>query len=46
MDARITELLEKIQNYELKEEEAFKHKNSLAKLYERGVVDSDGEYIE
>ena len=46
VDARIAELLEKIQNYELKEEEAFKHKNSLAKLYEKGVVDSDGEYIE
>ena len=46
VNARIAEFLEKLQDYELKEEEASKHKNSLAKLYDRGVVDSDGEYIE
>ena len=46
VNARIAELLEKLQDYELKEGEAFKHKNSLAMLYDRGVVDSDGEYIE
>ena len=42
---RIEELLGKIHEYEFKEE-ASKHKESLAKLYERGIVNSDGEYVE
>ena len=43
---RIEELLGKIHEYEFKEEEASKHKESLAKLYERRIVNSDGEYVE
>ena len=43
---KIDELSEKLQEHEMMEEEASKHKKSLAKLYDLGIVNSDGEYVE
>ena len=43
---KITELSAKIDDYQLMEEESIKNKGSLAKLYDLGVVDSDGDYKE
>ena len=43
---KITELSAKIDDYQLMEEESIKNKGSLAKLYDLGVVDSDGDFKE
>ena len=43
---KLDELSEKIHDYEQMEEDALKHKESLSKLYERGIINSDGEYVE
>ena len=43
---KLDELSAKIHDYEQMEEDALKHKESLSKLYERGIINSDGEYVE
>ena len=42
---KLDELSAKIHNYE-QMEEAIKHKESLSKLYERGIINLDEEYVE
>ena len=43
---KITQLSAKTDDYQLMEEESIKNKGSLVKLYDLGVVDSDGDYKE
>ena len=43
---KLEELATKNQCYEQDEEESIKNKQSLAKLYNFGVFNSDGEYNE
>ena len=38
--------MNELKSFEKKEEKNSKQKNCLAKLYEKGVINSDGEYIE
>lgn len=44
LETKLKELQNKISWFEEKEEEAFHNKGQLSKLYELGVIDSDGEY--
>ena len=43
---KIAELSAKIDDHQLMEEELNKNKNSLARLYDLGIIDSDGEHKE
>ena len=43
---KIKEFESKIKECKNREEEAFDHKEKLIKLYQLGVIDSDGELIE
>ena len=43
---KLDELSAKIHDYEQMEEDALKHKESFSMLYERGIINSDGEYVE
>ena len=46
LNASIDELSKKIDWYQSQEEENFKNKESLVKLYQMDIIDSDGEYKE
>ena len=43
---KLDELSVNIHDYEQMEEEAIMHKESLLKLYDKGIINSDEEYVE
>ena len=43
---KLDEMKTQITKYERDQEEAFVNKEKLVKLYDRGIIDSDGEYNE
>ena len=46
LTSKIEELEEKINVHQRREDELLQDKEKLCKLYELGIIDSDGEYIE
>ena len=46
LESKLIDYMDKLKSFEEKEEENSKHKDCLARLYEKGVINSDGEYIE
>ena len=46
LEGKLIEYMDKLKTFEEKEDENSKHKECLAKLYEDGIINSDGEYIE
>ena len=46
LTSKIEELEEKITTHQRREDLLLQDKEKLCKLYELGVIDSDGEYIE